>query len=131
MRNNSAEILFRSFPQKALVRSSGMGRDVYSLMLSIQRFLPVANPPRCPEGWFWRGCRGLTCPLLTVARRTLHQVVGVVLQVGDTEKFPQALGFESLDPFLIVSKQGPCFTAVEEDGDDKGLVELLFLYSCK
>ena len=19
----------------------------------------VAHPPRCPEGWFWRGCRGL------------------------------------------------------------------------
>ena len=29
----------------------------------------------------------------------LHPVVGRVLQVGDTEKFPHALGFESLDPF--------------------------------
>ena len=26
----------------------------------------------------------------------LHLVVGLVLQVGDTEKFPQALGFEGL-----------------------------------
>ena len=26
--------------------------------------------------------------------------VGLVLQVGDAEKFPQALGFESLDPFF-------------------------------
>ena len=29
----------------------------------------------------------------------LHPVVGLVLQVGDAEKFPQAQGFESLDPF--------------------------------
>ena len=31
-----------------------------------------------------------------------HPVVGLVLQVGDAEKFPQALGFEGLDPFLRV-----------------------------
>ena len=28
-----------------------------------------------------------------------HPVVGLVLQVEGTEKFPRALGFESLDPF--------------------------------
>ena len=28
-----------------------------------------------------------------------HRVVRLVLQVGDAEKFLQALGFESLDPF--------------------------------
>ena len=53
----------------------------------------------------------------------LLPVVGLVLQVGDAEKFSQALGFKGLDPFLRVSKQGPCFTALEEDGGDKGLVE--------
>ena len=53
-----------------------------------------------------------------------HPVVGLVLQVGDTEKVPHALSFESLDSFFRVSKQGPCFTAVEEDGGDKRLVEL-------
>ena len=52
-----------------------------------------------------------------------HPVVGLVLQVGDTEKFPQALAFESLDPLFRVSKQAPCFTAIE-DGGDKRLVEL-------
>ena len=52
-------------------------------------------------------------------------VVGLVLQVGDAEKFPQAHGFEGLDPFLRVSKQGPRFTALEEDGGDKRLVELV------
>ena len=30
---------------------------------------------------------------------TLHPVVGFVLQVGDAERFPQALGLESLEPF--------------------------------
>ena len=44
----------------------------------------------------------------------LHPVVGVVLQVGNAEKFPQALGFERLDPFFGVNKQGPCFTAMLE-----------------
>ena len=29
-----------------------------------------------------------------------HPVVGLVHQVGDTEKFPQALGFQRQDPFL-------------------------------
>ena len=51
-------------------------------------------------------------------------VVGLVLQVGDAEKFPQALGFGSLDPFFRVSKQGPCFTALKEDGGDKRFVWL-------
>ena len=53
-----------------------------------------------------------------------HLVVDLVLQVGDIEKFPHALGFESLDPFYRVSKQGPCFTAVEEVGGDRRLLEL-------
>ena len=44
-----------------------------------------------------------------------HPVVGLVLQVGETEKFPPALCFESLDPFFIVRKQGSCFTTIEED----------------
>ena len=39
MRDDSAEIFFQSFMQEALVSSSGMGRDVHSLMMSIQHFL--------------------------------------------------------------------------------------------
>ena len=31
------------------------------------------------------------------------------------EKFPHALGFESLDLFLKVSEQGLCLTGVEEN----------------
>ena len=37
-----------------------------------------------------------------------------MLQVGDAEKLPKALGFENLNPFLRVSKQGPCFTAMKD-----------------
>ena len=48
----------------------------------------------------------------------LHAVV--VFQVGDMEKFPHALSFKSLDPFFQ-SQHCPCFTAVEEEGDDKRL----------
>ena len=51
-------------------------------------------------------------------------VVDLVLQAGDAEKFPQALGVESLDPFIRVSKQGPCFKAEEEDGGNERFVEL-------
>ena len=39
MRDDSAEILFQSFLQEALVGSSGMGRDVQSLKLSIKHFV--------------------------------------------------------------------------------------------
>ena len=34
-----------------------------------------------------------------------HPVVGLVFPVEDGEKFPQALGLESLAPFLRVCKQ--------------------------
>ena len=65
----------------------------------------------------------LTHKEVDLAPRT---VVGLVLQVGDTEMFPHAL--ESLVPlkkiFFRVSKQNPFFTAVEEDG---GLVYSLLI----
>ena len=56
-----------------------------------------------------------------------HPVIGLVLQVGNVEKFPQALGFKSLDPFFSC-KQGPCFKALEENGGDKRLAELELAY---
>ena len=53
MRDDSVETLFQSFPQKARVSSSGMGRDVHSLMLSIQHFL--FRPQHCsPSEVLWR-----------------------------------------------------------------------------
>ena len=77
----------------------------------------------------------VTCPnhasfrLLTVSRKKFlwthkevdlasRPVVGLVLQAEDTENFG------SLYPFFRVSKQGPCFTAIEEDEGDKRLVKL-------
>ena len=39
----------------------------------------------------------------------LHPVVGLVLQVGDTEKFPHARGFESVDPFFQNQQAGSMF----------------------
>ena len=62
MIDGSAEILFQSFLQEAIVSSSGMGRAVHSLMLSIQHFFCRSRhrpPSRWPEGWFSRGCRGV------------------------------------------------------------------------
>ena len=43
-------------------------------------------------------------------------VAGLVLQKEDAEKFPKAFGLERLDPFSLVSKQGPCFTAIGKGG---------------
>ena len=51
----------------------------------------------------------------------LHPVVGLVLRVGHAEKFNWALGFKSLNTFFRISKQGPCFTAMEENGGDERL----------
>ena len=82
--DDSAEILFQVFfffffLQEAVVNSSGKGRDVHSLMLSIQRFL--CRPRRHPSSKMpWRMVLErlswpVTCPnhasfrLLTVARR--------------------------------------------------------------
>ena len=76
--------------------------------------------------------RRVTCPnharsrRMTVQKKFLwvprdadlarHPVVGLVLQVGDAEKFPQALDLEILHPvFSGAVNQGPCFTAVEGD----------------
>ena len=56
MKDDSAEILFQSFLQEALVSSSGIGRDVHSLMWSIQHIFCRPTVQGAPEGWFWRGC---------------------------------------------------------------------------
>ena len=45
-----------------------------------------------------------------------HLVIGLVFKVGDSDQFPLALRLENLDPFLRVSKQGPCLAAILENG---------------
>ena len=54
-----------------------------------------------------------------------------MLEVGSTEKFPHALGFQRLDPFFFflffffrVGRHDPCFKAVAEEGGDKRLAQL-------
>ena len=136
---NSAKIRFQSFLWEAMVSSSGMGWDVHSWMLSIQHFLswpqyyPTSNFP-CSMAlerlsWCVTSPNHVSFHLLTVARRgscgpTMKSILlrtkafCFVFQIGHAQKFPQALGLESLDPFLRVSKHSPCTTAIK-DGDDK------------
>ena len=52
-----------------------------------------------------------------------HPVVGLVLQVGVTENFLRHLVSKAWI-LVSVSKQGPSFTTIEEDGGDKRLLEL-------
>ena len=74
------------------------------------------SPDSCQKSFLWTDEEVDLAP---------HPDVGLVLQVGDAEKFSKALGFDSLDlfsPFFLVSKHGPCFTDTE-DGGDKSLVQ--------
>ena len=80
VRDDSAELLVQSFLQEALLSSSGRGKYVHSLMLSIQHFLcrrrrrPPSKVPRRMVSD--RLSSIVTCPnhasfrLLTVARRS-------------------------------------------------------------
>ena len=43
-----------------------------------------------------------------------HPVVGLVLQAEDAEKFPHALGFESLDTFFQSQHAGSMFHSSRE-----------------
>ena len=56
-----------------------------------------------------------------------HPVVGLALQVGDTENFPQALGFHSPDLFFQGQQVGSMFHS--RRGGDKRLAE--FELTCK
>ena len=79
MRDDSAEILFKSFLHEALVNSSGRGRDVHSLTFSIQHFFcrPRRRPPsKVPWRMVWEGLswrvtwlNHASFRLLTLARR--------------------------------------------------------------
>ena len=79
MRDDSAEILFQSFLQEALVGSSGMGRDIHSLILFIQHFFCQPQHhlhSKVPRGmvlerlsWHVTSPSHASFCLLTVARR--------------------------------------------------------------
>ena len=98
----------------------------------------VTHPPRCCKGWFWKRLLWcITCPnhasfhLFIVARKG---------SAGPTKKFtPSHWSFppsrrcgevsscksvsNTWTLFFRVSKQGPCLTAMEEDGEDKRSVQ--------
>ena len=77
MRDDSAEILFQSFLQEALVSSSGMGRDVHSSM-----FVHPAFP--------------LPTMVLSTLQDALKDGFGEVVVVCD---MPEPYKFLSLDTF--------------------------------
>ena len=128
LRDNSAEVLFQSFLQEALVDSFGMGRDVHPLMFSQYFPLPTTalptlqgtrkdgfgeaavardmpEPCKSPSLDSWHKMFLWTHKEVDLA---MHPVVGLLILVGDAEKFPQAHGVESLNPFFFsVSHQGP------------------------
>ena len=123
MRDDSAEILFQSFLQETHVSSSGMGRYVHPLLLSIQHFL--CRSRRCPpskvprrmafERLSWR----VTC--LNLVRFRLDRCHKKILWTHrEVHLAPHpvvrlVLGFKSLALFFLrVSKHGPCFTAIED-----------------
>ena len=96
-----------------------MGRDVHSVMLSFQHFL--CQPTMVPRTLQYALKDGFREALMarnisqscqfpsldTCQKRFLYMhkeidlaLVGLVFQKEDAEKFPQACGFKSLDPFL-------------------------------
>ena len=50
----------------------------------------------CQKGFMWTHMEADIVP---------HPVIGLVLQAGDAEKFPQAFGFKNLDPFFFQNQQ--------------------------
>ena len=126
MRDNSLEILFQSFLHEALLSSSGLGRYVHSAFP-----LPTTASPTLqgalknnlgeavvscdmPEP-----CKFLSLDSCQKRCLWINKEVDLafVPQVGDVDKYPHALGFERLDPFFRVSKQGPFLTAMEVTRD--------------
>ena len=131
---------------------SCMGRNVHSLMLSIQHLPTTASPTLQGALKDDFGEAVVACdisepckfPSLDSQKRYVdpqgsrsYSAPSRLLQVGDAETLSHAFGFEDLDPFFFsffllffrVSKQGPCLKAIQEDGGDKRLLELGF--ACK
>ena len=119
MRDDSAEILFQSFLQEALLSSSGMGRYVHDVVHPAFPLPTAASPYFQGPLKDGLGEAVLACDMSELCKfpsrdscqkRFLwthkevdlvpHPVFGLLPQVGDAEKFPWALGFESLDPFF-------------------------------
>ena len=122
--DDSAEILFQSFPLEAFVSSSGMDIHVHSDFVHPAFPLPTTASPNVqgalkddfgeavvacdmPKTWKFPSLDSCQTRFMWT-RKDLdlvpRPVVGLVLHVEDVQKFPQALGFKSLDPLFRVSK---------------------------
>ena len=142
-RNNSEEILVQSFLHEAIVSSSGMGRDIHSLAVSIRHFLSQTTASTTLYGALKDGFGEVVvpcgmaepCRLLTVARRgscgptrklILLRTQSLVLcsKREIRRGFLRHLVTKVWILFSRVSKQGPCSTAKEDDKGDKTLVQL-------
>ena len=113
-RGDSAEILFHSFLQRPMWVSVEWAR------MSPLWFCPssiscanhgVARPPKCPEGWFGRGRRGLW------HARTIH--VSVSWQLPEEVRVDTQGSWSCSAPsrwscVSSSSKQGPYLTTIEE-----------------
>ena len=141
MRDDSAEILFQSFLQEALVSSSGMGKYVRSLMWPIQHFL--SQPRRLPpskvlwrmvlERLFWsvtcRNHESFRLPAVIgrgsygPTRKSILLLTLSLILCSTYREVALWVGFRKPGLFFGVSKQGPCLTTVDKDGGDKRLLQ--------
>ena len=76
----------------------GLGEAVVAYDMPKQCKFP--SPDSCQKRFLWTHEEVDLAP---------HPVVGLVLQVGNVEKFPQAPEFESLDPFFQSQQAGSMF----------------------
>ena len=126
---------------EALVSSSGTGQRCPLFEVVHPANHGIIYPQRCPKGRFWRGCHGVTCLnhasfcLLTAAERgscgltrklILLRTQSLVLCCKQElrRSFLEHWGSKAWILFFRVSMQGPCFTAIEEDGGDKRFMQL-------
>ena len=146
LRDDSAEILFQSFLQEALVNRSRMGRDVHSFDVVHPAFPLSTMASSTLQGAMKDGfgeavmacdmpklCKKKQSELVALNRQVTQQLpsldscqktflwthkkddlaphlgVGLVFQLGESEKFPQTFGFESLDLFFQSQHLGSMF----------------------
>ena len=134
MADDSAEILFQSFLQEAPCEQFWHGRGCSLFNVVHPAFpLPIKASPTLQstmKNGFGEAVMACDTPepskfLSLDSYREIdlapHPVVGLVLLEGNVEKFPHALVLKAwillfFFFFSRVSKQGPYFTAIEEDG---------------
>ena len=130
MRDDSAEILFQSFLREALLMQfwNGQGCPLFYVVHPAFPLSTTASPnlQDVLKDGFEEAVMACDMPepfkfpsLGSCQKRFLwthkgvdlasHPVIVFVFQIEDAEKFPQALGFESLDPFFQSQQAGCMF----------------------